>query len=78
MPRSLTPLVRWVIPLSLAVARSLSTRACPRGAGTARATPPAKIELHAMRVNGTVLSYRLAGDQGPVVFVHGSYGDMND
>ncbi len=41
--------------------------------------PPAKIELHAMRVNGTVLSYRLAGDQGtPVVFVHGSYGDMND
>jgi pimeloyl-ACP methyl ester carboxylesterase len=32
-----------------------------------------------MRVNGTVLTYRLAGNQGtPVVFVHGSYGDLND
>jgi non-heme chloroperoxidase len=32
-----------------------------------------------MRVNGAVLSYRLAGDQGtPVVFVHGSYGDLDD
>jgi len=32
-----------------------------------------------MRVNGTVLSYRMAGDQGtPVVFVHGSYGDLDD
>jgi len=36
-------------------------------------------ELRAVRVNGAVLSYRLAGDQGtPVVFVHGSYGDLND
>jgi pimeloyl-ACP methyl ester carboxylesterase len=36
-------------------------------------------ELRAMRVNGAVLSYRLAGDQGtPVVFIHGSYGDLND
>jgi non-heme chloroperoxidase len=32
-----------------------------------------------MRVNGAVLSYRLAGDQGtPVVFIHGSYGDLDD
>jgi pimeloyl-ACP methyl ester carboxylesterase len=32
-----------------------------------------------MRVNGAVLSYRRAGNQGtPVVFVHGSYGDLDD
>jgi non-heme chloroperoxidase len=32
-----------------------------------------------MRVNGAVLSYRLVGNQGtPVVFVHGSYGDLDD
>lgn len=32
-----------------------------------------------MRVNGAVLSYRVLGDQGtPVVFVHGSYGDLDD
>jgi pimeloyl-ACP methyl ester carboxylesterase len=36
-------------------------------------------QLRAIRVNGAVLTYRLAGDQGvPVVFVHGSYGDLND
>jgi pimeloyl-ACP methyl ester carboxylesterase len=32
-----------------------------------------------MRVNGAVLTYRMAGGQGtPVVFVHGSYGDLDD
>ena len=33
--------------------------------------------LHAVRVNGTSLAYRLVGDSGtPVVFVHGSLGDL--
>jgi len=35
--------------------------------------------LHAVRVNGTTLSYRLVGDSGPpVVFVHGSLKDLGD
>ena len=63
--------------------RCMRSHAGPRSAVTrtlTRPRPPVVVsELRAMRVNGAVLSYRLAGDQGtPVVFVHGSYGDLND
>ncbi|HEY3278905.1 MAG TPA: alpha/beta hydrolase [Gemmatimonadales bacterium] len=40
---------------------------------------PTVVTLRAMRVNGTVLYFRLVGDSGtPVVFVHGSLGDYRD
>ncbi|HEV8265382.1 MAG TPA: alpha/beta hydrolase [Gemmatimonadales bacterium] len=46
------------------------------------AAPPsaaATAPLHAARVNGTTLAYRLVGDSGtPVVFVHGSLGNLRD
>jgi non-heme chloroperoxidase len=82
MPRSLTPIVGRVVWLSLSVACGHSHPRAP--AATPTLTPPptppvAVTELRAMRVNGAVLSYRLAGDQGtPVVFIHGSYGDLDD
>jgi pimeloyl-ACP methyl ester carboxylesterase len=83
MPRSLAPIVRRIIGLSLAAACSHSRPSAP--AATPASAPPqppppvAVTELRAMRVNGAVLSYRMAGDQGtPVVFVHGSYGDLDD
>lgn len=65
--------------------------ACGGGPPPAPATPaPAVIAqppgptvvtgpLHALRVNGTTLAYRLVGDSGtPVVFVHGSLKDLGD
>ena len=43
------------------------------------AAPVAAISLRSARVNGTTLAYRLVGDSGtPVVFVHGSLGDLGD
>jgi len=55
----------------------------PENAGPASAPPPAAIVAPTARpanitdVNGTRLAYRLSGDSGaPVVFVHGSLGDM--
>jgi non-heme chloroperoxidase len=39
----------------------------------------AAASLRSARVNGTTLTYRLIGDSGtPVVFVHGSLGDLGD
>ena len=84
MLRHLTPIVRRVVSLSLAAACSHSHATAPPPAATptpAPSPPPpaAATQLHAMQVNSTVLSYRLVGDQGtPVVFVHDSYGDLDD
>jgi pimeloyl-ACP methyl ester carboxylesterase len=83
MPRSLAPIVRRVVVLSLAAACSHS-HAPPAPTAAAVPTPappppPAVVQLRAMRANGAVLTYRILGDQGtPVVFVHGSYGDLDD
>ncbi len=53
----------------------------PAPAPTAEPAGPTVVTgpLHAARVNGAILSYRLIGDSGtPVVFVHGSLGDLGD
>jgi non-heme chloroperoxidase len=82
MPRSPTPIMLRILVLSLAAACGHSRAPAPETTPTLTpppAPPPVVSELRAVRVNGAVLSYRLAGDQGtPVVFVHGSYGDLND
>ena len=84
MPRSLTPIVRRALLVSLAVGCSHKRTPAPETTPTLTPPPPrpppvAVSDLRAMRVNGTVLSYRLAGEQGtPVVFIHGSYGDLDD
>lgn len=47
--------------------------------GGAAPGPTRAVSLHSARVNGTTLAYRLVGDTGtPVVFVHGSLGDLGD
>ena len=53
----------------------------PEKTGPASPTPPLRTfdrTLHATSFNGTRLTYRLIGDSGaaPVVFVHGSLGDL--
>ena len=50
------------------------------GAPTPAALPPVVVSpLRAMRLNETVLNFRLAGTSGtPVVFVHGSVGGLDD
>ncbi len=58
------------------------------GGGPAPAPPPSPAalpssltagSLRAAQVNGTTLTYRVIGDVGtPVVFVHGSLGDLRD
>jgi len=82
MPRSLTPIVLRIVMLSIVAACGHKHAPAPGTTPTLTPPPPPPAvvsELRAMRVNGAVLSYRLAGDQGtPVVFVHGSYGDLND
>ena len=51
----------------------------PAPAGPPSATATTRAPLHAAQVNGTTLAYRLVGDSGtPVVFVHGSLGDLGD
>jgi len=46
------------------------------GGPVARGAP---VVLSSARVNGTTLAYRVVGDSGtPVVFVHGSLGDVRD
>lgn len=55
----------------------------PPPAAPAVAAPPAptttRAPLRAARVNGTTLHFRVVGDTGtPVVFVHGSLGDLRD
>ncbi|HEV8305141.1 MAG TPA: alpha/beta hydrolase [Gemmatimonadales bacterium] len=62
--------------------------ACGGGSPPPPATPAAGpggpqaravVTLRAAQVNGTTLAYRLLGDSGtPVVFVHGSLGDLGD
>jgi pimeloyl-ACP methyl ester carboxylesterase len=82
MPRSLTPIVLRIVVLSLAAACGHKRAPAPAVTPTLTPPPPPPVvvsELRAMRVNGVVLSYRLAGEQGtPLVFVHGSYGDLDD
>jgi hypothetical protein len=50
----------------------------PAGVRTARGSvAPTARPANITDVNGTCLAYRLSGDSGaPVVFVHGSLGDM--
>lgn len=51
--------------------------AAPGAAPAARVAVP--LVLHSALVNGATLAYRLVGDSGtPVVFVHGSLGDLGD
>ena len=82
MSRSLAPIVLGIVVLSRVAACGHKHAPAPETTPTLTPPPPPPVvvsELRAMRVNGAVLSYRLAGDQGtPVVFVHGSYGDLDD
>jgi len=76
--------MRHLYLLCLAAACGGGAPAPPPAPSPAPAAPPsataiARAPLHAARVNGTTLTYRLVGDSGPpVVFVHGSLGDLRD
>ena len=51
----------------------------PTPAALPSARGAAAASAHSALVNGTTLAYRLIGDSGtPVVFVHGSLGDLGD
>ncbi len=78
MPRSLAPVLLLAVPLSLAACHH--GQAPPPTAAPVAAPPAVAVgALRAIQVNNTVLHFRIAGAAGtPVVFVHDSYGDLDD
>ncbi len=79
MPRSTTQGLRLGALLSLAACGGSHTAPLPAPTAAPRTAPRLVAALHAVRVNETLLNYRLVGDQGTaVVFVHDSYGDLDD
>src|SRR6266550_1955637 len=80
MSRSTPRGLRLAALLSLAACGGSHTAPPPAAPATALRTAPRLVAaLHAVRVNETLLNYRLVGDQGTaVVFVHDSYGDLDD
>src|SRR5258705_903308 len=71
-------LVPWLC--LLAACGGAPAPSTPAPAPTGRPTnAPVTVVLRSALVNGTTLAYRLVGDSGtPVVFVHGSLGDVRD
>jgi pimeloyl-ACP methyl ester carboxylesterase len=70
-----------VVVLLIALACGKSETPPPPPAPEARAAPPPVTisPIRAMRINETVLNFRLAGDTGSaVVFIHGSFGALDD
>jgi non-heme chloroperoxidase len=71
--------MRSVYLLCLAAACGGGAPAPPPSPAAPPSSLTATASLRVARVNGTTLSYRLIGDSGtPVVFVHGSLGDLGD
>ncbi len=72
------------LPPLLCLAAACGGAGTPPARSPAPVTPPVSLtavttSLRAASVNGTTLTYRLVGDSGtPVVFVHGSLGDLRD
>lgn len=82
MPRSLAPVLLLAVPLPLSFAachRAPAPPPPPTAAPGATRAPVAVSALRAVPVNNTVLTFRTAGTSGTtVVFVHDSYGDLDD
>jgi len=83
MPRSNRSIPRRILILALITAcrPSPAPRPAPPAPAVAPSVHPPSVVAappRTIQVNGTVLTFRLLGDQGtPVVFVHGSGGDLD-
>ena len=79
MPRTLSRVLWRAAPVFLAAACHHAVAPVPPPPAVAPPPPPALSRLFAIRVNNTQLAFRTAGSDGaPVVFVHDSYGDLDD